>query len=109
MIGDGRLAPIEDLVGAIRLALGGRDRWRAGASWSPPAQPMSHSIRYASSATGRAVGWGFALAQQLLDRGASVDLVAGPTALPRPYGANCYARRDRRGDAGRDRGGRGTC
>ncbi|HYO30357.1 MAG TPA: bifunctional phosphopantothenoylcysteine decarboxylase/phosphopantothenate--cysteine ligase CoaBC, partial [Thermomicrobiales bacterium] len=88
MIGDGRLAPIEDLVGAVRLALGrsgplaGR---RVVVTAGPTHEPLD-PVRYLGNrSSGR---MGFALAQQLLDRGASVDLVAGPTALPRPYGAN---------------------
>ncbi len=87
LVGDGRLAPVEHIVGALRLLLG-RAGPLAGArvvvTAGPTHEPLDPVRFLGNRSSGR---MGFAIAQQLLDRGAAVHLVVGPTPLPLPYGA----------------------
>jgi phosphopantothenoylcysteine decarboxylase/phosphopantothenate--cysteine ligase len=85
--GDGRLASAEAIVGHARLVLG-RDGALAGRRVVVTAggtrEPID-PVRYLGNrSSGR---MGFALAQAALDRGAAVDLIAGPTSLAAPVGA----------------------
>ena len=86
--GLGRLLEPEALMGHVRLALGAEGSMQeyhvlitAGGT-QEPLDPVR-------SLTNRSTGkQGFALAQAALDRGAQVTLIAGPTPLPAPIGAD---------------------
>ncbi len=85
--GKGRLPEPATLLGYIRLALG-RDGDLAGkrtlitaAGTQEPLDP----VRYIGNRSSGKMG--FALAQGAIDRGASVTLITGPTALKPPVGA----------------------
>jgi phosphopantothenoylcysteine decarboxylase / phosphopantothenate---cysteine ligase len=85
--GEGRLVEPDELLGAVRSALGasgdlaGR---RFVVTAGPTREPLD-PVRFISNpSSGRQ---GFALAQAALDRGAVVTLIVGPTSLPTPYGA----------------------
>ena len=85
--GDGRLAAMSSIVGAVRLVLG-----RAGpladrkvvVSAGGTHEPID-PVRFIGNRSSGLMG--FALAQAALDLGATVTLVAGPTHLSPPYGA----------------------
>jgi phosphopantothenoylcysteine decarboxylase/phosphopantothenate--cysteine ligase len=85
--GEGRLIEPDELVGHVRWVLG-RDGDLAGRRVVVTAGPTRESVdpvRFLSNpSSGRQ---GFALAQAALDRGAAVTLIAGPTPLPTPVGA----------------------
>jgi len=87
-VGDGRLAATEAIVGAARTVLGrggplaGRLVVVTAAGTREPLDP----VRYLGNRSSGAMG--FALAQAVLDRGARVTLVSGPTALIPPWGAD---------------------
>ncbi|MHB1356717.1 MAG: bifunctional phosphopantothenoylcysteine decarboxylase/phosphopantothenate--cysteine ligase CoaBC [Anaerolineae bacterium] len=85
-IGAGRLAPIEQLLAAIRLTLGrsgklsGRKVWVTAGGTQEPLDP----VRYLGNrSSGR---MGFALAEAARDMGADVTLVSAPTGLARVHG-----------------------
>lgn len=86
--GDGRLAPTEAIVGAVRLALGrtgplaGRSVVVSAGGTHEPIDP----VRYIGNRSSGLMG--YALAQAALDLGASVTLVTGPTHIAPPYGAH---------------------
>jgi phosphopantothenoylcysteine decarboxylase/phosphopantothenate--cysteine ligase len=87
LVGRGRMLEPEELLGHARLALGrkgplaGRRVVVSAGGTQEPLDP----VRYL---TNRSSGkQGFALAQAALDRGAAVTLVAAPTPLPTPVGA----------------------
>jgi len=83
--GVGRLAEPSRIVAHLRLALGPQD-WR-GRRVLVSAGPTWEAIDPARGLGNRASGrQGFALAQAAAERGATVDLVAGPCALPTPLG-----------------------
>jgi phosphopantothenoylcysteine decarboxylase/phosphopantothenate--cysteine ligase len=86
--GEGRMVEPEELLGHIRLAIG-RDGPLAGRKIVVSAGPTREyvdPVRFLSNpSSGRQ---GFALAQAALDRGAAVTLVAGPTELAPPIGAD---------------------
>jgi phosphopantothenoylcysteine decarboxylase/phosphopantothenate--cysteine ligase len=85
--GEGRMVEPDEILGHIRLVLG-RQGPLAGRRVVVTAGPTRESIdpvRFVSNpSSGRQ---GFALAQAALDRGAEVTLIAGPTHLPTPVGA----------------------
>lgn len=85
--GEGRLVEPEEIVGHIRLALG-RDGPLSGRRvvvTAGPTRECLDPVRFLSNpSSGRQ---GFALAQAARDRGAEVTIVAGPTHLPTPVGA----------------------
>jgi len=85
--GEGRMVEPDEIVGHIRRVLGqsgplaGR---RVVVTAGPTREPLD-PVRFLSNrSSGRQ---GFALAQAAIDRGAAVTLIAGPTALPTPVGA----------------------
>ena len=85
--GDGRLANIDDIVGAIRVVLGregplaGRRLVVTAAGTHEPLDP----VRFLGNRSSGTMG--YALAQAAIDRGAAVTLISGPTHLRPPHGA----------------------
>jgi phosphopantothenoylcysteine decarboxylase/phosphopantothenate--cysteine ligase len=87
----GRLAPLEDVLGAVRLALGRRPPWigrRVVVTAGGTQEPLD-PVRYLSNRSSGKMG--YALAEAARDRGARVTLIAGPTALPDPWGVEVLA------------------
>lgn len=88
LVGLGRMTEPADILGHIRLALGrnGRLAGRRIVVTAGGTQEPLDPVRYVGNrSSGRQ---GFAMAQAALDRGASVNLIAGATAnLPTPIGA----------------------
>jgi phosphopantothenoylcysteine decarboxylase/phosphopantothenate--cysteine ligase len=85
--GEGRLVEPDELLGHVRRVLGraGELAGRRVAVTAGPTHEPLDPVRFLSNpSSGRQ---GFALAQAALDRGADVTLVAGPTPLPTPIGA----------------------
>ncbi len=86
-VGEGKLAPVEDVVAAALDALGAapRERDLAGLRFLVTAGPTHEAIdpvRYiANRSTGK---MGFALAEAAAARGAEVTLVCGPIPSPLP-------------------------
>lgn len=85
-VGAGRLADIEQILGAMARALGGegdlagkRVVVTAGGT-QEPIDPVRHISNRSSGKTG------YALAQAARDRGATVTLISAPTALSGPAG-----------------------
>ncbi len=84
--GMGRLAPLEDVVAAVRVALGkpgtlsGRKVVVSGGGTQEPLDP----VRYIGNRSSGKMG--YALAEAARDRGAAVTLVSGPSALDAPWG-----------------------
>ena len=87
LTGLGRLLEPDELVGWVRRILG-RDGGLAGRSVIVTAagthEPIDPVRVVANRSSGRQ---GFALAQAAIDRGASVTLISGPSALATPVGA----------------------
>lgn len=85
--GEGRMMEPDEILAHIRLVLGGEGPLagrRVVVTAGPTREPLD-PVRFLSNrSSGRQ---GFALAQAALDRGAVVTLVAGPTSLPTPAGA----------------------
>lgn len=85
--GDGRLAPVDEIVGAVRVATGANGPLRGlrvVVSTGGTQEPLD-PIRYLGNrSSGR---MGAAVAQAALDRGAEVTLIAGATSTPLPFGA----------------------
>lgn len=85
--GPGRMLEPEALFGACRLALGlegplaGRKVVVTAGGTRESLDPVRFITNWSSGKQG------FALAQAALDRGAQVVLIAAPTQLPTPYGA----------------------
>ena len=85
-IGTGRLAPIEDILGAIRQTLGrggklaGKRVMVTAGGTREPLDP----VRYISNRSSGKMG--YALAEAARDLGASVMLVSAPTALAAVFG-----------------------
>ena len=85
--GMGRMVEPETLLGACRLALG-REGSLAGCKVVVTAGGTREPLDPVRFVTNRSTGkQGFALAQAALDRGARVILIAAPTNLPTPVGA----------------------
>lgn len=84
-VGEGKLAPVEDVVTAALAALSPRERDLAGLRLVVTAGPTHEAIdpvRYiANRSTGK---MGFALAEAAAARGAEVTLVCGPIPSPLP-------------------------
>jgi phosphopantothenoylcysteine decarboxylase / phosphopantothenate---cysteine ligase len=84
--GMGRLAPLEDVLSAVRVALG-RPGTLAGqrvvVSAGGNHEPID-PVRYVGNRSSGKMG--FAIAEAARDRGAHVTLVSGPTALGTPWG-----------------------
>ena len=87
-VGEGRLAPVEDIAEAV-LAEVDRSRDLEGVSvliYSGATQEPIDFVRFISNrASGKT---GHALAAEAVRRGAAVTLVTGPTTLPDTYGAH---------------------
>ncbi|MFW6136118.1 MAG: bifunctional phosphopantothenoylcysteine decarboxylase/phosphopantothenate--cysteine ligase CoaBC [Chloroflexota bacterium] len=87
MEGEGRLVEPKELLGHVRWVLG-RDGPLAGkhvvVSAGPTQEPLDPVRFLTNPSSGRQ---GFALGEAAVDRGAEVTLVAGPTHLATPVGA----------------------
>jgi phosphopantothenoylcysteine decarboxylase/phosphopantothenate--cysteine ligase len=84
----GRLAPLEDILAAVRYALGRREPWigrRVVVTAGGTQEPLD-PVRYLGNRSSGKMG--YALAEAARDRGAQVTLVAGPTSLPDPWGVS---------------------
>jgi phosphopantothenoylcysteine decarboxylase/phosphopantothenate--cysteine ligase len=84
-VGAGRMAEVPELVDAVarRLADGELDGVRFLVTAGPTHEPID-PVRYLGNrSSGR---MGFAIAAEAARRGAAVVLVAGPVALPTPFG-----------------------
>lgn len=85
-VGDGRLAPTEAILGAVRSVLGrhgpldGRRLVVTAGGTQEPLDP----VRYLGNRSSGAMG--YALAVAALERGATVHLVSAPTSTPPPVG-----------------------
>ncbi len=86
MIGEGRMAEPDELLGAIRQVLG-RDGPLTGrrvvVTAGPTREPID-PVRFLSNHSSGKMG--YALAEVARDRGAATTLVSGPTCLAPPYG-----------------------
>lgn len=83
--GKGRMPEPQGIAESVRRALAGGDfrDIRALVSAGPTREPLD-PVRFISN---RSTGlMGYAVARALVERGARVTLVSGPTALPRPGG-----------------------
>ncbi|CAA9249224.1 MAG: Phosphopantothenoylcysteine decarboxylase / Phosphopantothenoylcysteine synthetase [uncultured Chloroflexi bacterium] len=84
--GMGRLAPLEDVIAGIRVALGrpgalaGRRVVVSAGGTQEPIDP----VRYVGNRSSGKMG--YAIAEAARDRGAQVSLVSGPSALAAPWG-----------------------
>jgi phosphopantothenoylcysteine decarboxylase/phosphopantothenate--cysteine ligase len=87
LVGPGRMVEARELMGHIRLLLGhggplaGRKVIVTAGGTLEPIDPVRAIANHSSGKQG------FALAQAALDRGADLVLIAGPTALDTPVGA----------------------
>ncbi len=87
LVGKGRLAEPEDIVGRARYLLtrsGALQSKRVVVTAGGTQEPLDPVRVIANRSSGKQ---GFALAQAALDFGAEVTLISGPTALPTPAGA----------------------
>ncbi|MGH2634296.1 MAG: bifunctional phosphopantothenoylcysteine decarboxylase/phosphopantothenate--cysteine ligase CoaBC, partial [Tepidiformaceae bacterium] len=86
-VGAGRLAEPSTIVGALRTLLGATHGDLRGrhivVSAGPTYEPLDPVRFVGNHSTGK---MGFAIAEAARDRGARVTIVAGPVALPVPYG-----------------------
>ncbi len=85
-VGEGRLADVEEIVGAVTREVE-RTRSLSGmrllVTAGPTREPID-SVRFIGNrSSGRQ---GYAIAEEAARRGADVSLVSGPTALPDPFG-----------------------
>ena len=86
MVGLGRLASLEEIVGRIRWVLG-QNGDLAGTSILVTAGGTQEPIDPVRVITNRSSGkMGYAIAEAALDRGARVTLVSAPTAIDPPVG-----------------------
>jgi phosphopantothenoylcysteine decarboxylase/phosphopantothenate--cysteine ligase len=86
-MGDGRMADPVRIVGAIRRVLG-QDGQLAGRTVVVTAggtRERLDPIRFIGNRSSGLMGYG--IAQELIDRGARVELITGPTCLATPEGA----------------------
>lgn len=85
-LGLGRMAEVQTIMGAVRLVVGGNGDLAgkkivvSAGGTQEPIDPVRYIGNYSSGKMG------FAIAEAARDRGASVVLVTGPSALPDPYG-----------------------
>ncbi|MEE9199766.1 MAG: bifunctional phosphopantothenoylcysteine decarboxylase/phosphopantothenate--cysteine ligase CoaBC [Dehalococcoidia bacterium] len=85
-VGMGRLAEIEEIIGAIRQVLG-RGGDLSGATIVVTAGGTQEPIDPVRHLSNRSSGkMGYALAEGARDRGARVVLISAPTSLPAPFG-----------------------
>ena len=85
--GDGRLAAVDTIVGAVRAVLG-RDGPLAGKRLVVTAGGTREPLDPVRFLGNRSSGlMGYVLAQAVIDRGGAVTLVTGATHLSAPYGA----------------------
>lgn len=86
MIGEGRMAEPDELVGAVRTVLGreGSLRGRRVVVSAGPTREALDPVRFLSNHSSGKMG--YALAEIARDRGARTVLVSGPTCLSAPYG-----------------------
>ena len=86
-VGTGRLAEPLAIIGALRALLGATHGDLRGrhivVSAGPTHEPVDPVRFIGNHSTGK---MGFAIAEAARDRGATVTIVAGPVALPTPYG-----------------------
>jgi phosphopantothenoylcysteine decarboxylase/phosphopantothenate--cysteine ligase len=86
IVGRGRLAPLEDVLAGLRVALGrpgslaGRRIVVSAGGTHEPIDP----VRFVGNRSSGKMG--YAIAEAARDRGAAVTLVSGPTALLAPWG-----------------------
>lgn len=86
LVGRGRLADVEEILGRIRWVLG-RDEDLAGVSLLVTAGGTQEPLDPVRVITNRSSGkMGYALAEAALDRGARITLVSAPTSLRPPTG-----------------------
>lgn len=86
LVGRGRLADVEEILGRIRWVLG-RDEDLAGVSLLVTAGGTQEPLDPVRVITNRSSGkMGYALAEAALDRGARIILVSAPTSLRPPTG-----------------------
>ena len=92
-LGDGRLAPNESIIGALRQILGrGETGPLAGRHVVVTAGGTQEPIDPVRSITNRSSGrMGYAIAQAAIDRGARVTLITAPVEQTTPYGATVVA------------------
>lgn len=91
LVGRGRLAELDEIMGRIKWALG-REGDLSGLSLLVTAGGTEEPIDPVRIMTNRSSGkMGYALAEAALERGARVTLVSAPTALKPPVGAECVA------------------
>ena len=84
-VGEGRLAEVEEIAGAVEQALGDGDL--QGKVVLVTAGPTAEPIDPVRVITNRSSGrMGFAVAAEAARRGAGVLLIAGPVSLPTPFG-----------------------
>ncbi len=87
LVGRGRLAEIDEIIGRIRWVLG-RDGDLAGINLLVTAGGTQEPIDPVRVITNRSSGkMGYAIAEAALDRGANVTLVSAPTAMRPPTAA----------------------
>lgn len=85
--GEGRMSEPEQIVGKIRCLLGDHDLVNRHVVVT--AGPTVEDIDPVRFLTNRSSGkMGFAIAERAAERGATVTLIAGPVALPTPYGVH---------------------
>ncbi len=91
MIGEGRMAEPEELVGAVRSVLGrsGTLRGRRVVVTAGPTREPIDPVRFLSNHSSGKMG--YALAEVARDRGAVTTLISGPTCLAAPYGVRTIA------------------
>ncbi len=86
-VGEGKLAPVDDVVAAVLCELGLSERPLEGRRVLVTAGPTHEAIdpvRYIANASSGKMG--YAIAAEAARRGAEVTLVSGPTALDAPVG-----------------------
>lgn len=87
LVGRGRLADLEEILGRVRIALG-KGGGLAGVSVMVTAGGTQEPIDPVRVITNRSSGkMGYAIAEAALQRGARVTLISAPTALRPPVGA----------------------
>ena len=99
--------PLEDVIGATRLALGRRAPWigRRVVVSAGGTQEAIDPVRYVGNHSGK---MGYAIAEALRDRGAEVTLISGASALPVPWRVEECAATSAREMARRARRSRGS-
>jgi len=91
LVGAGRLAPLEEILGTVRQVLGRRGPLagqRVVVTAGGTQEPLD-PVRYLGNRSSGKMG--YALAQAAIDRGAEVTLVTAPTSLQAPVGAQVVA------------------